>query len=148
MDVWILVGAIGIVVVVAAAVGGLVYGRRALSADPRLSAWMDGDSIVLAVRNHGYRSVYLEGILVTLDEGKTTRWLPSSYSPHELGGRRQAIFTMTPTGFVAILPDFEPRRVCVRTNDGDKWWPLPPPVLAAIAEANAQRPPDAARPPH
>ena len=143
MDVWIIVGAIGAVVAAGAAVAGMIYARRALTADPRLSVTIEGDNIVMAVRNHGYRPVYLEGILVTLDEGMTTRWIGGAYGPRELGGRRQAIFTTTPTAFVAILPDFEPRRFCVRTSDGDIWWPVPPPVVAAIAQANAERVQDA-----
>jgi hypothetical protein len=115
----------------------MIYAHRALTADPRLSATLEGDSIIMVVRNHGHRSVYLHGILVTLNG--MTRWLAGAYGPQKLGGRRQAVFTTTPAGFVEILPDFEPTRVCVRTSDGDAWWPLPPPVLAAIAQANAER---------
>jgi hypothetical protein len=140
VDIWIVVGVIAAIVAAVAAVGGVVYGRRALSADPRLAATMADDQIVLIVRNYGYRPVYLEGLLVTLDGGRTTRWLPGAYGPRELGGRRQAIFTTTADGFVKHLPGFEPSRVCVRTSAGDTWWPVPPPVLAAIAEANAGRP--------
>jgi hypothetical protein len=136
VEVWVVVG---VVAVAAVAIGIVVYQRRALGADPRLSAAMEGDTIVLAVRNHGYRSVHLEGVLVSLDEGGTPRWIPRCYGPQELGGRRQAIFTTTPAAFVEHLPGVEPRRVCVRTADGDTWWPVPPPVQAAIAEANARR---------
>jgi hypothetical protein len=139
VDVWITV-AIGAVIVAGAAVAGMIYAHRALTADPRLSATLEQDSIVMVVRNHGHRSVYLHGVLVTLDNGMT-RWLAGAYGPQKLGGRRQAVFTTTPAGFVEILPDFEPTRVCVRTSDGDEWWPLPPPVLAAIAQANAERGP-------
>jgi hypothetical protein len=138
MDVWIIIGAVGAVVAAGAAVAGMIYARRSLRADPRLSVSVEGEHIVMAVRNHGYRPVYLEGILVTLDEGMTTRWIGGAYGPRELGGRRQAIFTTTPSDFVQNLPDFEPRRFCVRTSDGDIWWPVPPPVVAAIAQANAQ----------
>jgi hypothetical protein len=138
VDVWIIVGAVGAVVAAGAAVAGVIYAHRALTADPRLSATLEGDSIIMVVRNHGHRSVYLHGILVTLDDGMT-RWLAGAYGPQKLGGRRQAVFSSTPAGFVEILPDFEPTRVCVRTSDGDQWWPLPPPVLAAIAQANAER---------